>query len=251
MVGWSHLDLSPAHGTHSFIMCIHVIPFNVLLLLTACLGIGIPIDLLPITPTGIVKTTYLKQWIKLRVQIEHSIDDVTRTGEDIGLLVECPGSLDVLFRPGKPVMNHIGNVSFRSLIEPLLDVHEQCTQTQKFALVQHVVEELITKRHGRFLTWDNAFGCWRPLADPKKQERKVAIAFRNWKTHRKAQQNRQTMDETKMTQAFERLDHNTVDDGNTNCATVCQQVIQNTTNDNDDDDAQTQNNKRHRRGSNS
>ena len=153
---------------HTHSLCVSTLCLlNVLLLLTACLGIGIPIDLLPITPTGIVKTTYLKQWIKLRVQIEQNIDDVTRTGEDIGL-VECPGSSDVLFRPGKPVMNHIGNVSFRSLIEPLLDVHEQCTQTQKFALVQHVVEELITKRHGRFLTWDNAFGCWRPLADPKK-----------------------------------------------------------------------------------
>ena len=36
-------------------------------------GYGIPVDLLPLTSTGNVKTTYLKQWIRLRIALEEDI----------------------------------------------------------------------------------------------------------------------------------------------------------------------------------
>jgi hypothetical protein len=113
-------------------------------------------------------------------------------------------------------MNHPGNVNFRSIIESMMDVHDHATQTQKSNIVKKVVDELIKRRRGRFLVWYeynseahiyNGVGCWMAILDPQQQRHKVAISFRNSKSHRNAQRNRQTMDESDMAQAFERLDH--------------------------------------------
>jgi len=218
---------------------------------------GLPVDLLPLTPTGNIKTTYLKQWLKLRKIVEQNItaaitnntinnrsDDSRKYIADnnnnnnntiynyttvssstsssvttknniitygLSTMVECPGSLDVLFRPGKPVMNHPGNVAFRSLIESMKDVHDQSSQTQKSEIVKKIVNELIHNRTGRFLAWDDSKVCWTPIVEPRQQRRKVAVAFRNTKSHRKAQLNRQTVtdesDDSTKYPSFEHLDN--------------------------------------------
>lgn len=194
---------------------------------------GIPVDLLPLTPTGNVKTTYLKHWLRLRNTVEEDINtngyhpaidyecDCSRGAEQRNTgntntnmnyattKIECPGSFDVVFRPGRPVMNHPGNVAFRSLIESKSDQHDGATQTQKSTIVKSVVEKMIESRGGRFLTWDERCGCWSAIVDPNKQHHKVAIAFRNFKAYKKALGNCQTNDDAAMSVAFERLDHGT------------------------------------------
>jgi len=171
---------------------------------------GIPVDLLPLTSTGNVKTTYLKQWIRLRNSIEEDIvangfqSTSTSTSEDS---IECPGTSDVIFRPGRPVMNHPGNVTFRSLIESKSYQHDIATQTEKLAITKEVVDEMIEVREGRFLTWDENSGCWKAIRSSNKQRHKVAIAFRNFKSYKKALRNCQTNDATAMATAFRKLDH--------------------------------------------
>jgi hypothetical protein len=187
-------------------------------------GYGIPVDLLPMTSTGNIKTTNLRQWIRLRNIYE---EDILVNGYSRGAiakrdypedqLIECPGSRDVVFRPGKPVMNHPGNVTFRSLIESMSRLHELASQTQKATIARDVVDEMIDVRGGRFLVWDDNSCCWRAITEPHQQRHKVAIAFRNFKSYKKALKNRQTVQssppnnsvdaENAMTFAFQQLDH--------------------------------------------
>lgn len=170
---------------------------------------GIPVDLLPMTSTGNVKTTYLKQWIRLRNIFEEPIYQYS-IGRSVGLpvantigvasatptaLIECPGSKDVVFRPGKPVMNHPGNVYFRSLIESKSALHDMATQTGKASIAREVADEMIETQGGRFLVWIESSCCWKAITDPAQQRHKVAIAFRNFKSYRKAMVNRQTVTE--------------------------------------------------------
>lgn len=111
-------------------------------------GFGIPIELIPLTDTGNVKTSYLKQWIKLRKLLEVMIETEAKNnscyGSDVGgeglfnddtsintmgssvmsvpynqmkSIIECPRSHDVVFRSGTSMSCHPGNVRFRCLIE--------------------------------------------------------------------------------------------------------------------------------------
>lgn len=159
---------------------------------------GIPFDLIPLTSTGNVKTTYLKQWMRLRNTLEEGF----LTGEThstSGKWIECPGSRDVIFKPGKPIRNHLGNVIFRSIIEARSGQHKLASQTEKSEIAREVVDEMIGVRRGRFLIWDsqgvspNGFpGCWKAIHDPHQQRQKVAISFRNYKLQRRPVSNRET-----------------------------------------------------------
>ena len=178
---------------------------------------GIPVDLLPLTSTGNVKITYLKQWIRLRSISEEELLQNAIPG-NLGMvpsaasassicmpaspdstgreaLIECPGSKDVVFRPGKPVMNHPGNVTFRSLIESKAALHDLATQTGKANIAREVVDEMILAQGGRFLVWEENSCCWKAISEPTQQRNKVAIAFRNFKSYRKALVNHQTVTE--------------------------------------------------------
>ena len=186
---------------------------------------GIPVDLLPLTSTGNVKTSNLKKWMHLRSAFEEDVlaygyqgrgwgnqnyttttastnaaaaaASTSSTGMDNKNyyydMIECPGSSDVVFRRGKAVMNHPGNVAFRSLIESKCSLHEGATQTQKNAIAKNVVDTMIEVRGGRFLVWDEHSCCWKAVTDPSTQRHKVTIAFRNFRSYKKAMRNRQTI----------------------------------------------------------
>lgn len=247
-------------------------------------GYGIPVDLLPLTPTGNVKTNHLKQWMRLRATVEsanrvcigggngscggngngngensndnsndnnnntNTTNNINNTNNrasyGISTMIECPGSLDVVFRPGRPVMNHPGNVAFRSLIESMSEQHDTASQTEKSAICKQVVDETIRPKYiqiqiqtnntigigvcsansnnhansnsnnntaGRFLVWDEPNVCWAAILDPNKRRDKVAIAFRNFKSHKRATMNRQTNKSSQSLvkeQPFGRLDYN-------------------------------------------
>lgn len=183
-------------------------------------GYGIPVDLIPMTSTGNVKTTYLKQWIRLRnaIEVEMMLKGSWCLGDAFGnqpdnnnndheILIECPGSNDVVFRPGRPGMNHAGNVAFRSLIESKSFLHDRASQTEKLTITKEVVKEMIEIRKGRFLIWNETYCCWKPIENPNKQRHKVAVALRNFKSAKKALKNIQTNEESAMSMAFSKLDH--------------------------------------------
>ena len=162
---------------------------------------GIPVDLTPITDSGNIKTTHLKQWLRLRKIIEVGwTPDGTKT--DKISIIECPGSNDVIFRPGTSMLCHPGNVVFRGLIES-----KQNRITVKRAEKEEVALEIIReveKSGGRFLMWDNG-GWWSELQDVGVISTKIAISYRDFKT--KVQQNKQQQKVDSSTFCFVNQDH--------------------------------------------
>jgi hypothetical protein len=51
------------------------------------------------------------------------------------IIVECPGSTDVVFRRGKSMLYHPGNNMFQSLIESKLQEHTDANQAGKMSIV--------------------------------------------------------------------------------------------------------------------
>lgn len=124
--------------------------------------------------------------------------------------VEYPNLNDVAFRKGASLMHHPGNDFFHGLIQSKLFEHENESQTGKSRITWWVVDE-IRKRKGRFLSWDQR-GWWSVLEDESKIRLRVAVSFREWKKHLKAEKNRQTMIlKRRNTNKFRNLQHGALD----------------------------------------
>lgn len=150
---------------------------------------GVPVELIPLTDTGNIKTTYLKQWMKLRRIIE--VMKMTEgANNNSASIIECPGSNDVVFRSGTSMSCHPGNVRFRCMVESKHEVPAIVSQTTQAELAEQLIEE-IESRGGRFLKWDNR-GYWSELKDRLQVHTKVALSIRDFKYKTKAQKNRQT-----------------------------------------------------------
>lgn len=164
------------------------------------MGYGIPIDLLPLSPTGNIKTLMLQQWLRVRKmkETQHGQDkkDPPPGGDDSDdssvvpchNAIECPNLNDVVFRPGKSYMVHPGNVMFRSLIESKIDEHFAATRSQKAAIAWSIVRDVELKG-GRFLKWDNR-GWWTEFEDRSEIRYKIPTYFRDFTRNKKARKER-------------------------------------------------------------
>ena len=150
-------------------------------------GYGIPVDLLPITETGNIKTKNHQQWLKVRRMIERegkSTDD----DESNDNIVECPRLNDVIFRVGDSYMHHPGNVMFRGLIESKYEEYNTAGRNEKATIILSLVDAVLN-RNGRFLVWDAQW--WTVLHDREKMRNKVAGAFKDQRRRLKASSNYQ------------------------------------------------------------
>jgi hypothetical protein len=152
-------------------------------------GYGIPSELIPLTDTGNIKTIYLKQWLKLR----KNLDALHEKGFPAAMsIIECPGSTDVVFRPGTSVSCHPGNVRFRCLLESFTSPDVVSFKTTQAEMAEQIVRD-IEGAGGRFLKWDNK-GYWTEMRDRVQVHNKVALSIRDFKYKTKAQRkNRQNI----------------------------------------------------------
>mmetsp|Transcript_17386 Transcript_17386/g.39979 ORF Transcript_17386/g.39979 Transcript_17386/m.39979 type:complete len:197 (+) Transcript_17386:2-592(+) len=168
------------------------------------MGFGIPIDILPLSQSGSIKTSQLQHWTWLRKIIEKSPDqDLSSSDEsdarsvsasDLSSAVECPNLNDVVFRMGRSYMCHPGNVMFRSLIESRLDEHVAATRKRKGEIAWSVVEE-VERRGGRFLKWDTR-GWWTEFESQSEIRYKIPTYFRDFTRNMKARRNRAILNAT-------------------------------------------------------
>lgn len=163
---------------------------------------GIPVDLIPITDTGNIKTTNLKQWMRLRKIVEVGMTPDGTNANEVSI-IECPRSNDVIFRPGTSMLCHPGNVVFRGLIESKQD-RITVKRAEKEEVALEIVHE-IKKSGGRFLIWDNG-GWWSEAKDVDLICTKIAISYRDFKTKvQSLNQNKQQVDSS--TFRFVNQDH--------------------------------------------
>ena len=134
-------------------------------------GYGIPEVFIPVTGTGNIKVKLLRQWIHVREAIEK--EAMVFGTENI---VECPRSNDVLFKPGKKLPHHPGNVLIEELI--LSKAEEFTTPGSKRSLYRWIMIEICSNRKGRFLGWDND-NKWRELKDDAIIIKKISSLCKN------------------------------------------------------------------------
>jgi hypothetical protein len=182
---------------------------------------GIPVEILPLTDTGNIKSANFKQWMKLRTHLEHEeithmIKDNKSTNMgtyDSGVvstpspqshllyylantnnIIECPLSNDVLFRRSKTMNFHSGNVNFQNLIESRIYEHSidlntpPVRQTEIEIEVFNEVLKPIKNNgsfgggdSGRFLTWDIKKQWWLVIHSDNEIQIKIHYAFRDFR----------------------------------------------------------------------
>ena len=160
-------------------------------------GYGIPVDQIPITDTGNIKTKNLFQWIRVRKYLESqrgyvgngvSSDSECSMTQNIHLTIDCPNMNDVIFRGKHAYLSHPGNAMFRGLIESRYEEHNKLTTTDaKVQVTWNIIKE-VENRNGRFLVWDDN-GCWREIVDRTQVRTKVAGALKDHKRRLKARSN--------------------------------------------------------------
>jgi len=136
------------------------------------MGYGIPVEHIPATETGAVKTKYHFQWLRLRKLIE--TDPSTHAN-----VCESPGINDVLFRRAGVCTAHPGNVMFKCLLESRKVEHSISTQTEKRDVVWSIVE-YVGSRGGSFYAWDAKQCWWTKMEDKSEIRRKVAVSIRDF-----------------------------------------------------------------------
>lgn len=134
-------------------------------------GYGIPIENVPVTPTGEIKIRNHQEWLKSRRQIEEYIEEGT-----LAEVIEAPTNQDVVFGKGKPFQTHIGNVRLMWWVEESLEEYNsKHDRGEKFEVIKSTVQK-VKDSGGRFLTKES--GIWVRVSDDLAYA-KVSNLYRN------------------------------------------------------------------------
>ena len=143
---------------------------------------GISGDQIPIKSSGIVKNADHKRFIAYCQERE---DAIFRNGVQYRGIY-CPSSKDVLVGRGPRIKNHIGNESYRSILQSKYEQYNSSSISQKREIAFEVIEA-VHAYGGRFLIPTK--NCWIE-SDSETARAKVSIAFRDVRKTLNAKKNR-------------------------------------------------------------
>ena len=162
-------------------------------------GYGIPVDSVPVTWSGAIKTVNVKRFINFQTYIEEK--DASAIVTTNNTITDCPYLNDILFKKGHTAEHQPGNMQFRSIINSVYTQHylqQQQQQQQKQqqqqlllvgsspspsppsasasasavvsvsikVLVPDIIQKIKQDEHFRVLVWDNNQHWWNILSDP-------------------------------------------------------------------------------------
>jgi hypothetical protein len=168
-------------------------------------GYGIPVDSVPVTWSGAIKTVNVKRFINFQTYIEEKDASSIVTNNTI---TDCPYLNDILFKKGHTAEHQPGNMQFRSIINSVYTLHyvqQQQRQQQKQqqqqeqeqlllvgpspsppsasasgvtsvsikVLVPDIIQKIKEDEHFRVLVWDNNKHWWTILSDPHDYKKHV------------------------------------------------------------------------------
>jgi len=140
---------------------------------------GIPVDLLPITDSGKVKSNNHSGLINLLAKVKQNNNDDDDEDDD-EVFVECPRSNDVVFRKGGSIFkSNPGNMYYHELIESTNDKHSKADRKEKCQITWSIVKE-IEERNGRFLEWSLRKELWIVVIDREKKRTKIASCLKQY-----------------------------------------------------------------------
>ncbi|KAG7373941.1 hypothetical protein IV203_013036 [Nitzschia inconspicua] len=146
---------------------------------------GIPIQELPLTVTGTLKTKNHILWIKSR----HLIDKAREKGQDIANIGTLhPGVYDVLFSRGGN-SSHFGNMEFRQIIASRIEAYNSGGRKER-TTIRHDIIRMVHRKGGRFLMMQSD-GWWVELSNEKLVMEKVTNAIYDFNRKAVAKERRQ------------------------------------------------------------
>jgi len=141
---------------------------------------GIPINELPVTWTGMVKTENMKRLMTLRTHVEKE-SIVNNNNNNLlsssSTIIDCPYLNDILFKRGRnQVIDNAGNMKFQSIVHSVYVQHlEQlrqrsqspnCIHVSVKVLISDIMNE-IQKENLRVLVWDIKNSWWNCVLDER------------------------------------------------------------------------------------
>ncbi|VEU44185.1 unnamed protein product [Pseudo-nitzschia multistriata] len=142
---------------------------------------GIPGDQIPIKSSGVIKCADHKKFIAFCQEREDAI--FRNGGEFKGIF--CPASKDILVGRGPRIKSHIGNETYRMLLQSKYDEYNVATMTRKKQILFDIVEQ-VHVYGGRFLVPTK--NCWMET-DDETARNKVSVAFRDVRKNMNAKKN--------------------------------------------------------------
>jgi hypothetical protein len=119
---------------------------------------GIPVQFVPVSYEGKLKTAHHLKWMAKRRMKDLSIK---RSGQFEG--IDLPARNDVLLGRGKPFQEHPGNICMRNLVELYLKEYQGAPIGQKNVIAGKIVAD-IQETGGRFVK-KRADGWWEETED--------------------------------------------------------------------------------------
>ena len=127
---------------------------------------GIPIDVIPVSSEGEIKTASHKKWIAARRKKEQNM---ALYGHNFGR-IDFPRNKDVLLGKGRPLQKHAGNVYLRTLVSSLTESYFRAdSKSTKASLTWKVVSD-IKSSGGRFLCKDQE-DFWVEASDKEARDK--------------------------------------------------------------------------------
>ena len=152
---------------------------------------GIPVQEIPLTSGGNIKTKNLLQWIKTR----RSIDTLRQDGDvdSVPKIIVHPNIHDVLFsRGGNP--QHLGNKDFHHFLAGMNDQYNDASMNRdNMEKIRHELISSVRSKNGRFLQVKKDGGWWEEIFDLDSVHFKINNAFYDYNRKEKAIQNQQAM----------------------------------------------------------
>ena len=151
---------------------------------------GIPVQDIPLTSGGNIKTKNLQQWIKAR----RAIDKLRQEGDinAVTKIIMHPKPNDVLFSRGGNAQ-HLGNKDFHSFLANTNDHyhHPRIMKSDMEAIRSQLIDSVASK-NGRFMQVNKEGGWWEEIADLDSVHFKINNAFYDYNRKQKAIRNQQS-----------------------------------------------------------
>ncbi len=150
---------------------------------------GIPVQDIPLTSGGNIKTKNLLQWVKTR----KSIDKFRQNGDhgSAAMIITHPSINDVLFsRGGNP--QHPGNREFHQFLTLMHSRYSNAVHREETENIRNELIRSVIVINGRFLEVHKTGGWWEEITDLERVHFKINNAFYDYNRKLKAIQNQQT-----------------------------------------------------------
>lgn len=146
---------------------------------------GIPIQELPLTVTGTLKTKNHLLWVKSRKLIDRAREKGHGT---LAMGTFHPGVHDVLFSRGGNA-SHFGNMEFRHIIASRIEAYNNGGRKERTSIRQDMIA-MVYRKGGRFLMLETD-GWWIELSNDKLVMEKVTNAVYDFNRKAVAKSRRQ------------------------------------------------------------